>query len=144
MNSSSASDRSMSTPGSGETITAAGATISAMESVQARMNGLNDSEEFIQAVRGKSELSRLKSEINLSKAKYDKLGGEYLVAKKAGERRKMKEIQNERNGLKSERRMAEKNYAELKTTTGYESPACSSASSPSESEDDMNEDGGDL
>ena len=138
-NSSSASDRSMSTPGSGDTTTAAGATISAMEAVQVRMNGLKESEDFMRRVQGTAELARLKSDINKLRAQYNKLGSEYLVAKKAKDRRKMKEVQNERNGLKSERMMSEKNYTEMKATLGYESPECSSASSPSESED-MNDD----
>jgi len=130
----------MSTPGSGDTLTPAEATVSAMEAVQVRMNGLKDSEDFMRGVRGRAELSSLKSTINKSHAQYDKLGGEYLLAKKANDRRKMKEVQNERNGLKSERKMTEKHYTEMKATLGYESPECSSASSPSESEDCMNDD----
>ena len=142
-NSLSASDRSMSTPGSGDTISPAEATVSAMEAVQVRMNGLKESEDFIQGVRGRAELSSLKSAINQSSAQYDKLGSEYLVAKKANDRRKMKEIKNERNGLKSERKMSEKHYTQMKAMLDYESPDCSSASSPSESESEnssMNDD----
>ena len=116
-------------------ITAAGATISAMEVVQVRMTGLNESEDFMRGVRGTIELSRLKSDMNKFKSKYDKLGSNYITGKKANDRRKMKEIQNECNWLKSETRMARKNYTEMKGTLGYESPECSSASSPSESED---------
>ena len=46
------------------------------------------------------------------------------MARKAGKVRKMKELEVERNGLKSEIKMAENNYTELKTKLGYESPAC--------------------
>ena len=135
-NSSSASERSYSTPGSGATATTAGeATVCAMAAVETRMVTLNDSEEFMQSQRKKAELARLKSEINRMNSKYNQLGSDYCDAKKDGKRSKLRELKVERNGLKSEKRMAEKNYSELKISLGYESPECSSASSPSEDED---------
>ena len=135
-NLSSASNQSfLSTPSSGySNITAAGATITAMSAVEERMTGLNSSENFMHSVRAKTELSRLKTEINKFNAEYNHFGSEYLVAKNAGKVRIMKELKGKRNGLKSEIKMAEKNYTELKTNLGYESPECSSASSPSENE----------
>ena len=135
-NSSSASDRSYSTPGSDETMTATEATVRAMASVESRMVGLNESEAFMQASRGKAELSRLLAEKNSITNKYNQLGGVYCQAKKdGGEKRRLRELKLERNGLKSQKRMAEKNYSEAKISLGYESPDCSSASSPSEDED---------
>ena len=135
-NSSSASERSYSTPGSvAATTTASEATVCAMAAVETRMVTLNDSEEFMQTLRSKAELARLKSEINRIVSKYNQLGNDYCDAKKNGKRIKLRELKVARNGLKSEKKMAEKNYSELKTSLGYESPECSSASSPSEDEE---------
>ena len=76
-NLSSASNQSfLSTPSSGySNITAAGAAITAMSAVEARMTGgFNSSENFMQSVRAKTKLSRLKTEINKFNAEYNHLG----------------------------------------------------------------------
>jgi hypothetical protein len=135
--SSSASDRSFLTTinSGGDSTTVSGATIGAMSAVEVRMTNLNSNENIVQSMRATTELSRLKAERNRLDKKYVQLGGDYIAAKKSGEKRKTKELKLERNGVKSELRMAEKNYAALKEKLGYESPDCSSASSPSEDED---------
>ena len=65
-NSSSASNQSfLSTPSSGYSNT--------MSAVEARMTGLNSSENFMQSVRAKTELSRLKMEIDKFNTEYNHL-----------------------------------------------------------------------
>jgi hypothetical protein len=112
-----------------------GATIGVMSAVEVRMTNLNSNENIVQSMRATTKLSRLKAERNRLDKKYIHLGGDYIAAKKSGEKRKINELKLERNGVKSELRMTEKNYAALKDELGYKSPDCSSASSPSEDED---------
>lgn len=115
---------------------AASATVSAMNAMSSRMDGLKESEAFNLNCKKKAEMILMKSKENVHDSEYRDLREVYKVARVKGTKNEMASMKERRNKAKRMSRTYKKEYGILKEELGYESVECSSASSPSEEDDE--------
>ena len=115
--------------------TVASATISAMNAMSSRMDGLIESEAFNLTCKQKAEMTSMRTKKASHDTDYLELKEAYRVAKAGGKKNQIALVKERRNQAKKMARYYKNEYEKLKELVGYESDECSSASSGSDDDE---------